>query len=90
MNNSAKSLLALALFTGMALAPAAQAADINRDTGVGLLIAAQGNVALRAIRATLHLAQPDLKKVRVQKVSLPAPINSGGTLTAEAGLRCAE
>lgn len=87
---NAKSFAALALFAGLALAPAAQAAEINRNTGAGLEIAAQGNSALRYLRGALHIAQPKLPKARAMKVSAPAPAISGGMLSATAGVRCAE
>jgi hypothetical protein len=91
MNHRAKSFLALALMTGsLMLAPAAQAAEINRNTGVGLQIAAQGNAALRYIESALHLAQPKLPKPHATKVSVPAPAAPGGAILSTAGVNCAE
>ena len=94
-HRNAKTSLALALLAAaLALSPAAQAGEsINRDTGVGLQIAAQGNAALRYIReqfaASLHLAKPILPKPRNLKVSAPAA-GSGNAGSISASVRCAE
>lgn len=92
MNQRAKSLMALTLLTGsLALAPAAQAAEINRNTGVGLEIAAQGNAALRYLQSALHIAQPRLpKKPRAVKMSATVPAAPGGATLSTASVRCAE
>lgn len=87
---NAKSVLAWALLSALALAPAAQAAEINRNTGVGVEIAAQGNAALRYIRTALRIALPKLPNARPVKVSAPARVPLGGAVAASAGLRCAE
>lgn len=58
-------LKSAALLLALTLAPAAQAE--SRDTGVGLLIAAQGNQALVLIREEAKAA------VRALKPQLPAP-----------------
>ena len=49
------SLLAAAASLSL-LAPAAQAQELSRDTGVRYAIAAQGNAALRSIREELKFA----------------------------------
>ena len=87
-----KTVLALALITGAAFAPAAQAADINRNTGVGYEIAAQGNVALRAIQAAIRVVMPTLPKPAAHATRVSAPVESGGNGAAltTAAVRCAE
>ena len=93
-----KSFLALALLAGsMTLTPVAQAADqVNRDTGVGAIIAAQGNAALRYLKATLTMSLPQLPKAHAKKVSAPAPkpatetAGAGSLESSTAGLLCAE
>lgn len=99
---TSKSLLAnvlgLALLAGsMTLAPAAQAADqVNRNTGVGAIIAAQGNAALRYLKTTLTMALPQLPKAQARKVSAPArkaaqeTAGAGSLDSSTAGILCAE
>lgn len=96
-HRNTKSFLALTLVMGsLALSPAAMAGEtVNRNTGVGEQIAAQGNAALLYIReqfaASLHLAKPNLAKARVVKVSAPAPASgSGGASSPSSSVRCAE
>ena len=52
MNTSTIKLALLA--AAIALAPAAQAQEASRDTGVGAVIAEQGNAALRTIREEMR------------------------------------
>lgn len=87
-----KTILALALLTGAAFAPVAQAADLNRNTGVGLEIAAQGNAALRAIRAAIHVVMPALPKASARATKVSAPVQSGpnGAVLTTGAVRCAE
>ena len=92
-------LKAATLTLVLVLAPTANATDsttrhgvtLSRDTGVGLQIAAQGNDALRQIRAELKAAakallQPRLPAARVVKMSQPA----GATIVASPTVRCAK
>lgn len=94
MNRNLKSLVALFLLTGVMAAPAAGAAEaVNRNTGVGQQIAAQGNAALVYIRTTLRLVAPKLPKQarpRAMKMFAPSVLPSGGGTLDTAGLRCAE
>jgi hypothetical protein len=89
-----KSFLGTAALLGsLVLAPAAQAVD--RNTGVGLEIAAQGNQALQTIRAeqkaaVLHLLKPALPKAHVTKVSAPAAHAAGAMFIPPTTVRCAE
>jgi hypothetical protein len=86
------ALKAAALALALALAPAANAQEApSRDTGVGKAIAAQGNQALREIRADLMARvlalKPKLPKApRVVKMSQPA----GATIATGAGVRCSK
>jgi hypothetical protein len=66
-----------ALALSLALSSAAQAQ--SRDTGVGQLIAQQGNEALHAIRAELQQALKGRKPVlpKPAKVSVPAGSGTG-------------
>ena len=74
MNTSIlKSTLVAAAATLFVLAPAAQAQELSRDTGVGAVIAAQGNVALLLIREELKFATRVKFSARVAKPALPAP-----------------
>jgi hypothetical protein len=81
---------ATALVLALALAPAAQATEPSRDTGVGKVIAAQGNQALRAIRdeavARVKAVMPRLPApaARVVKMSQPA----GSTIAQGATVAC--
>jgi hypothetical protein len=98
--NARPVLQAAALTLAVVLAPAANAAEtatrngvtLSRDTGVGLQIAAQGNEALRQIRAELKAAaralmQPKLPgAARVVKMSQPA----GAAIVAGPSVRCAK
>jgi hypothetical protein len=92
-------LKAAALTLAVALAPVANAAGpaatghgvtLSRDTGVGLQIAAQGNEALRQIKAELRAAALKLvlpkAPARVVKTSQPA----GATFVAGPSVRCAK
>jgi hypothetical protein len=97
MNKSAlkTTLAAAAIVLSVAAAPAqAESPKISRDTGVGHAIAAQGNAALRMIRAELKAAVKFVKPAppaRPSKVSLPAasaPAGAGASIAATA--RCAE
>jgi len=90
------TLAAAAVALSFLAAPAAQAetAKVSRDTGVGQLIAAQGNVALRLIRAeakaALRLVKPKLP-AHATKVVFPAPsLPAGAGASVAAGARCAE
>lgn len=89
---SPTALKATALALALAFSPIASAQDAPpRDTGVGKEIAAQGNQAIREIRADLmakvRALKPRLPKAaRVVKMSLPA----GSTLAVGATVRCAE
>lgn len=53
MNTQNLRWAAMAVVLGMALAPAAQAQAPSRGSGVGKVIAEQGNAALKAIKAEL-------------------------------------
>lgn len=88
------TLVAATVALSLLAAPAAhaEAAQPSRDTGVGLMIAAQGNAALRLIRSELKAAVRAAKPVlparpkRVSaSVSTPA---AGGSIAATAA--CAE
>ena len=79
------------------LAPAAHAETlVSRDTGVGQQIAAQGNLALAAIKAELKAAikafRPVLPATHAVKVSAPATevesTPAGGAVTVAPGTRC--
>lgn len=61
-----------ALVLALALAPAAQAE--SRDTGVGLLIAAQGNQALEQIREEVRAAVRQLKPVLPARPARPVAV----------------
>lgn len=89
-----KPLIAAAFGASMALAPAAQA-----DSGVGRVIAAQGNLALKLIKAEIKdsieawkpslsdVAQPQPKAI---KTRAPAPkANVADGMAASATSRCA-
>lgn len=88
------SLVAAAISLSTLAAPVAQAGQfpVSRDTGVGALIAAQGNAALRLIRAELKA------QLMAQKPALPAPahatkvggVPAGGAGPASANVRCAK
>lgn len=52
MKHPTKTLAALAVTLGLGLAPAAHAQ--SRDTGIGQVIAAQGNAALELIRSEVR------------------------------------
>jgi hypothetical protein len=92
-NNTNKGLQALVLGMAMVLAPAAQAVERDapsRDTGVGQMIARQGNDALAMIRAEAKAAvrawAPRLPKANVVKVTQPA----GSNVAVAASVRAAE
>jgi hypothetical protein len=95
--NNGRSLRSLpAVVLALAIAPAAQAGsfEIPRDTGVGLQIAAQGNLALREIRQDLLRSVQALRPMLPAQpvpVSAPAlaPAGSGATSLAP-GQRCAK
>ena len=89
------SMIAAAISLSTLAAPVAQAGQfghVSRDTGVGHLIAAQGNVALRMIRAGLTA------ELLAQKPFLPAPahatnvgtVPAGGAGPGSANVRCAK
>lgn len=97
MKKSTKlSMVAAAIALSTLAAPVAQAGQfaghVSRDTGVGRLIAAQGNVALRTIRAELKAA------LLTQKPVLPASAyttkvavtSAGGAGPGSANARCAK
>jgi len=91
-NSTLKStLVAAAIALSFCAAPvaASEPAKVSRDTGVGQLIAAQGNAALRLIRAEVKAAvrfmQPALP-ARPAKVSAPA----GASVPMTTAARCAE
>ena len=85
--------VALSLLAPAAQSQAAKPVDLVQAT-VGQVIAAQGNAALRAIRAEMLAAVKIVKpqmpaRARVKKVSAPAPTPAaGGTISATAA--CAE
>jgi len=90
-NASLKGILAAAAIALSGLAPAhAGEATMSRNTGIGHVIAAQGNLALHAIRAdlkaALRLVQPVLPK-HSTKVSVPTA-GAAGSLAATT--RCAK
>jgi len=67
------------------VAAAESSTPLARDTGVGLTIAAQGNVALRLIRAEFKAAaQKAFKpaKVQARKKRVGAPAAAGGSIAA--------
>jgi hypothetical protein len=82
-------LKATALVLAFALAPAAHAETPSRDTGVGKELAAQGNQALRTIRAemiaALRAMKPAVPRGRVVRVSTP-PAGPAVGLTATVAL----
>lgn len=85
------SMVATAISLSLLAAPAAQA-GVSRDTGVGRVIAAQGNAALRVIRmemkgAALAAMKPVLPAAHSTKVSVPA---AGAGAAATASARCAK
>lgn len=87
-----RPVVTVAVALALVLSPALHAAEApSRDTGVGKEIAAQGNLALEAIRAELRTAlRTALRPVlpapaaRVVKASLPA----GATLAVGPTVRC--
>lgn len=86
----------LGVVAALVLAPAVHAAvpaNVSRDTGVGLQIAAQGNQALLAIRAdvrrTIKSWRPALP-AQVLPVSLPMSAPAGGAVTVAPSQRCAK
>jgi hypothetical protein len=97
-----KSVLAAAAVLGsLAVAPSAHALD--RNTGVGHEIAAQGNQAILLIRAEFKAAaqklfQPALPKPRARKTALqtgpadaaPSGSATGQTFVESTPARCAE
>ncbi len=89
------TLLAATVALSCLAAPAASAAEAPkapRDTGVGQMIAAQGNAALRVIRAELLPAVRSSKPAlpaRATRVAAPAVAPAaGGSIAANAA--CAE
>ena len=90
-----KSTLVAAAVALSCLVPAssvAQAPEASRDMGVGMAIAAQGNAALRVIRAEMLAAIRSSKPAlpaRPRKVSVPAVAPAGGGSIA-ATAACAE
>lgn len=89
------SMVAAAISLSTLAAPVAQAGQsgyVSRDTGVGRLIADQGNAAMRMIRAELMAELMALKPV------LPAPahatkvgtVPAGGAGPGSANVRCAK
>lgn len=95
--NYKASFAAIVLLGSLALAPAAQAQ--SRDSGIGPVIAAQGNQALGLIRAELKAAVQALQsaalprpylRARANRVSAPAGTSGGATIVAAATVRCAE
>jgi hypothetical protein len=88
------SMVAAAISLSTLAAPVAQAGQmhVSRDTGVGRLIAAQGNAALRLIRAELKaewLAQKPALPASVHATKV-AVIPAGGAGPASASARCAK
>jgi hypothetical protein len=96
-NNTLKlSMIAAAISLSTLAAPMAQAGQmaghISRDTGVGRMIAAQGNAALRLIRAELKaewLAQKPALPASVHATKV-AVVPAGGAGPASASARCAK
>ena len=88
------TLVAATVALSFLAAPAAYAetAKPSRDTGVGQLIAAQGNAALRLIRIEFKAAAESAFKpslpARKKRVSAPAAAAGGGSIAATAP--CAE
>lgn len=68
MKNSSTAA-ALAVVLGLALAPAAQAQ--SRETGVGKIIAEQGNAALKQIQAELRMAMQSWRPAASTPVPTP-------------------
>jgi hypothetical protein len=86
-------LSSAALATALIAAPAAQAE--SRDSGVGLQIAQQGNLALHLIRAdarqaALRLMAAALPKPADAAVKMAAPAPGGATFVAATSMRCAK
>jgi hypothetical protein len=91
-SKSVHTVLAISVAFAVLTAPAAQAE--TRDTGVGRVIAAQGNQALQMIKAELRAAlkahipalpsEPAIAKPAARRVVL-TPVNG-----AAAAVRCAE
>ena len=88
-----KSVLGPALFLATALAPAAaqeESFQMSRDARVGVEIAAQGNLALKAIRAELLQSVRALRPT-LPAQSMPASLPAGGiAMVATTGPRCAK
>lgn len=78
--------IATAAVLALSLSPVAQAE--SRDTGIGRVIAAQGNQALVAIRAELKDAVRQwIPALPVQPA--PAKVRLAGAASAPAAVRCA-
>lgn len=97
MFSQSRSLRVASLAFALALAPVAHAETLpSRDTGVGLLIAAQGNQALLAIRAELKRALKGMRPsmpARALPVSTPEPrqdVSPGGAFSVAPTQRCAK